>query len=127
MGKGKRRRESANGKEKEKEKEKKEEKGKEEKKKEEKMERAVLKFFLSTLPPPDAFPSTAPSSDIAREQHNSHKGGIREKHNSYKQKTIGTKRQITISRHTSCNDDQTLTLHRARIPITPKKGRRFEA
>ena len=114
-------------KEKEKEKEKKEEKGKEEKKKEEKTERAVLKFFFSTPPHPDTFPSTVPSSDVAREQHNSHKGGTREKHNSYKQKTIGTKRQLTISRQTSCNDDQTLTLHHARIPITPKKGRRFEA
>ena len=41
-GKGKRRRESANGREKEK----KEEKGKEEKKKEEKMERAVLKVLF---------------------------------------------------------------------------------
>ena len=86
-------------KEKEKEKEKEEEKGKEENKKEEKMERAVLKvFFLSTSPPPDTFPSTAPSSDVAREQHNSHKGGTREKHNSYKQKTIGTKRQLTVSK-----------------------------
>ena len=92
-GKGKRRRESANEREKEKEKKKKEEKGKEEKKKEEKMERAVLKiFFFSTPPPLNAFPSTAPSLDVAREQHNSHKGGTREKHNSYKQKTIGTKR-----------------------------------
>ena len=79
--------------EKKKEKEKEEEKGKEEKKKEEKMERAVLKvFFLSTPPPPDTFPSTAPSLKVAREQHNSHKGGTREKHNSYKEKTIGTKR-----------------------------------
>ena len=84
-------------------------------------------FFLSTPPPPDTFPSTAPSSDIAREQHNSHKGGTREKHNSYKQKTIETKRQLTISKQTSCNDDQTLTLHYARIPITSKKGRRLEA
>ena len=93
------------------------------------MERAVLKVFLSTPPPPNTFPSTAPSSDVAREQHNSHKGGTRKKHNSYKQKTVGTKRQLTISRHTFYNDDQTLTLvfHHARIPITPKKGRRFEA
>ena len=85
------------------------------------------KSFLSTLPPPVTFASTVPSSDVAKEQHNSHKGGTREKHNSYKQKTIETKRQLSISRQTSCNVDQTLTLHHARIPITPKKGRRFEA
>ena len=91
------------------------------------MERAVLKvfFFFSASPPPDTFPSTAPSSDVSREQHNSHKGGTREKYNSYKQKTIGTKCQLTISRQTSCNDYQTLTLHHARIPITSKRGRRF--
>ena len=83
-GKGKRRRKSANKKEKEKENEKEKEKGKEENKEEEKMERAVLKVFLSTPPPPDTFPSTVPSLHIARKQHNSHKGGTREKHNSYK-------------------------------------------
>ena len=60
-------------------------KGKEEKKEEEKMERAVLKVFSSTPPPPDTFPSTVPSLDIAKEQHKSDKGGTREKHNSYKQ------------------------------------------
>ena len=54
-----------NGRENEKEKEKKEEKGKEEKKKEEKMERAVLKFFFEYTA--DAFPGTAPSSDVDRE------------------------------------------------------------
>ena len=116
---GKIRRESANGREKEK----KEKKGKEEKKKEEKMDRAVLKVFCSTPSPPHALPSIAPSSDVAREKHNSHKGGTREKHNSYKRKTIRTKRQLTISRQTSCNDNQTLTLHHAWIPITPKKGK----
>ena len=81
-GKGKRRRESAKEKEKEKEKEKK--KGKEEKKEEEKTKRAVLKVFSSTPFPPDTFLSTVPSLGIAKEQHNSHKGGTREKHNSYK-------------------------------------------
>ena len=49
------------------------------------MEKAILKGFSSTPPPLDTFPSTVPSLDIAREQHNSHKGGTREKHNSYKQ------------------------------------------
>ena len=83
--KGKRRRESANEKEKEKEKENEKEKGKEEKKEEGKTEKAVLKVFSSRPPPPDKFPSIVPSLDIAREQHNSHKGGTREKHNSYKQ------------------------------------------
>ena len=42
------------------------------------MERAILKVFLSTPPPLDTFPSIAPSSDVAREQHNFHKGGTRE-------------------------------------------------
>ena len=69
----------------EEEKEKEKEKGKEEKKEEEKTERAVLKVFSSTPPPSDIFPSTVPSLDIAKEQHNSHKGETREKHNSYKQ------------------------------------------
>ena len=131
-GKGKRRRESANKKEKKKKREGKGEgRGEREIREEERGkngESGTKSFcFLSTPPPPNTFPSTAPSSDVAREQHNSHKGGTREKHNSYKQKTIGTKRQLTISKQTSCKDDQTLTLHHARIPITPKKGRRFEA
>ena len=60
-------------------------KGKKRRKKRKKMERAVLKKFSSTSPPSDTFPSTVPSLDIAREQHNSHKGGTRENHNSYKQ------------------------------------------
>ena len=84
-GKGKRRRESANKKENEKEKEKENEKGKEKKKEKEKTEIAVLKVFSSTPPPPGTFPGTVPSLNIAREQHNSHKGETREKHNSYKQ------------------------------------------
>ena len=53
-------------------------------KKKEKTDKAVLKVFSSTQPPPDTFPSTVPSLGIARVQHNSHKGGTREKHNSYK-------------------------------------------
>ena len=81
----KRRGEEEKEKVKEKEKEKEKEKGKEEKKEEGKTERAVLKVFSSTQPPPDTFPSIVPSLDIAREQHNSHKGGTKEKHNSYKQ------------------------------------------
>ena len=92
-----------------------------------KMERAVLKVFSSTPPPPDTFPSTVPSLDIARKQHNSHKGETREKHNSYKQYTIRTKRRLTITRQTSHNDDQTLALHHARTLTMPKKGRRLEA
>ena len=72
-------------KEKKKEKEKEKEKRKKEKKEERKTESAVLKVFSSTPPPPDTSPSIVPSLDIAREQHNSHKGGTREKHNSYKQ------------------------------------------
>ena len=56
-------------------------KGKKRRKKRKKTERAVS----STPPPPNTFPSTIPSLDIAMEQHNSHKGGTREKHNSYKQ------------------------------------------
>ena len=92
------------------------------------MERAVLKvFFFSTSSPPDTLPSTAPTSDVAREQHNSHKGGTREKHNFYKQKTIGTKHQLTFSRQTSCNENQTLMLHHARSPITPKKGKKVRS
>ena len=72
--------------EREREEEKEKEKGKEEKKEEKKKtEKAVLKVFSSTPPPPDMFPSTVPSLDIAREQHNSRKGRNREKHNSYKQ------------------------------------------
>ena len=55
-GKGKRRRESENWREKEKEKEKKEEKEKEEKRKEEKMERAVLKFFFEYTTPSGCIP-----------------------------------------------------------------------
>ena len=43
-------------------------------KKKKKMERVVLKVFSSTPPPSDTFLSTVPSLDIAREQHNSHKG-----------------------------------------------------
>ena len=84
-GEGKRRRESANGREKEKEKEKKEEKGKGKEKKRECERRRKRKrkrreekrgengksgtksSSLSTPPSPDAFPSTAPSSDRARE------------------------------------------------------------
>ena len=67
-GKGKRRRESANGREKEKEKEKKEEKRKEEKEKDKKNgESGTKSSFLSTPPPPDVFPSSAPSSNVARE------------------------------------------------------------
>ena len=81
------------------------------------MERAILKvFFFSTPPPPDAFPSTAPSLDVAREQHNSHKGGTKEKHNSYKQMTIENKRQLTISRQPSCDDDQTVRRFKAWAP-----------
>ena len=53
-------------------------------KKKEKMEKAVLEVFSSTPPPPDTFPNIVPSLGIAREQHNSHEGGTREKHNPYK-------------------------------------------
>ena len=49
-----------------------------------KRRKRYLKVFPSTPPPPDTFPSTVSSLGIAREQHNSHKGGTREKHNSYK-------------------------------------------
>ena len=49
-----------------------------------KWRKRYLKVFSSTPPPPDTFPSTVPSLGIAREQHNSHKGGTREKYNSYK-------------------------------------------
>ena len=49
-----------------------------------KRRKRYLKVFSSTPPPPDMFPSTVPSLGIVREQHNSHKGGTREKHNSYK-------------------------------------------
>ena len=70
--------------EREREEEKEKEKEKEENKEERKMEKAVLEVFSSTPPPPDMFPSTVPSLGIAREQHNSHKGGTRAKHNSYK-------------------------------------------
>ena len=59
-------------------------KRKKRRKKKEKMEKVVLKIYSSTPPPPDTFPSTIPSLGIAREQHNSHKGGTWEKHNSYK-------------------------------------------
>ena len=79
-GKRKRRREY----EREGEGEREEEKEKEREKREEKTEKAVLKVFSSTPPPPEMFPSTVPSLGIVREQHNSHKGGTREKHNSYK-------------------------------------------
>ena len=44
-----------------------------------KRRKQYLKVFSSTPPPPDMFPSTVPSLGIAREQHNSHKGGTREK------------------------------------------------
>ena len=40
------------------------------------------KIFFEYTPYPNTFPSIVPSLDIAREQHNSHKGGTREKHNS---------------------------------------------
>ena len=68
------------------EEEKEKEKEKEEKKEERKKngERAVLKVFSSTPPPPDTFLTTIPSLGMAREQHNFHRGGTREKHNSYK-------------------------------------------
>ena len=56
----------------------------EERRKKKKRRKRYLKVFSSILPPPDTFPSTVPSLGIAREQHNSHKGGAREKHNSYK-------------------------------------------
>ena len=59
-------------------------KRKKRRKKKEKMEKAVLEVFSSTPPPPDTFPSTIPSLGIAREQYDTHKGGTREKHNSYK-------------------------------------------
>ena len=49
-----------------------------------KWRKRYLKVFSSTPPPLDTFPSTVPSLGIAREQHNSHKGGTREKYNSYK-------------------------------------------
>ena len=48
-----------------------------------KQRKMYLKFISSIPPPPDTFPSTVPSLGIAREQHNSHKGGTREKYNSY--------------------------------------------
>ena len=84
-GKRKRRRESAKEKGKGREgKRRKIRKRKKRRKKKEKMEKAVLKVFSITPPPLDTFPSTIPSLDIAKEQHNSHKGGTREKHNSYK-------------------------------------------
>ena len=79
-GEGKRRRESANGREKEKEKKKKEEKGKGKEKKREcerrrkrrrkrgkNGESGTKSSYLSTPSFSDAFPSTAPSSDKARE------------------------------------------------------------
>ena len=85
-GKRKRRRESAKekGRGREGKGEGKGERERREEKREKKTEKAVLKVFSSTPPPPDKFPSTVSSLDIAREQHNSHEGGTREKHNSYK-------------------------------------------
>ena len=84
-GKRKRRRESAKEKGRGRErKRRKRRKRKKRRKKKEKTEKVVLKVFSSTTPPSDTFPSTVPSLGIAREQHNSHKGGTREKHNSYK-------------------------------------------
>ena len=49
-----------------------------------KWRKRYLKVFSSTPPPPNTFPSTVASLGIDREQHNSHNGGTREKHNSYK-------------------------------------------
>ena len=84
-GKRKRRRESAKEKGRGRErKRRKKRKRKKRRKKKEKTEKAVLKVFSTTPLPPDTFPSTVPSLEIAREQHNSHKGGTREKHNSFK-------------------------------------------
>ena len=60
-------------------------KGKKRRNKRKKTKRAILKVFSSTPPPPDTFPCTVPSLDIAREQYNSHKGGTREKRNSHEQ------------------------------------------
>ena len=69
----------------EREKEEEKEKKKEKEGKKEKTEKAVLKVFSSKpTPPRNTFHSTIPSLGIAREQHNSHKGGTREKHNFYK-------------------------------------------
>ena len=63
----------------------KEREGERERKEERGKKKRYLKVFLcSTLPPSDTFPSTVPLLAIARERHNSHKGGTREKHNFYK-------------------------------------------
>ena len=71
--------------EREREEENEKEKEKEEKKEERKNGESGIKIFFQVhRPSPNTFPSTVPTLGIAREQHNSHKGGTREKHNSYK-------------------------------------------
>ena len=62
----------------------KEERERREERKKKKQRKRYLNVFSSTPPPPDTFPSTVPSLGITREQQNSHKGGTRKKHNSYK-------------------------------------------
>ena len=52
-------------------------------KKKEKMEKALLKVFSSTPPPPDTFPSTVPSLGIAREQLIRATVGMRNQQNLY--------------------------------------------
>ena len=76
------------------------------------MEEVRLKIFpLSAPPPPNMFPSPVPSMSRTGEQHNSHKGGTREKHNSYKWQNVETERRPAISKQTPCSGDQTPKLH----------------
>ena len=83
--------------------------------------RDLKTFPLSAPPPLNTFPGPVPSMDRTREQRNSHKGGTREKHNSYKRQNVETERQPAITRQIPCSDDQTLKLHHVRTLTLSKE------
>ena len=69
------------------------------------------------------FPGLVPSMGRTREQHNSHNGGIREKHNSYKWQNDETKCRPAITKQTPRRRDQTLKCHHVGTPTLSKRGR----
>ena len=71
-------------------------------------------------------PGPVPSMGRNREQHNSHKRGTREKHNSYKWQNVETKCRPATTKQIPRNGDQTLKLHHVRTPTLSKRGRRWE-
>ena len=92
------------------------------------MEEAGLKNIpFKRVAPPNMFPGLVPSMGRTREQHNSHKGGTREKHSFYKWQNVETERRPPISKQTPHSGNQTPKLHHIRTPTLSKRGRRRTA